>query len=55
MRVALGQSVENVDSFFVPSPRVRSSFHHEVIATAVDLVHDEVLFIRPESVKVEAV
>jgi hypothetical protein len=34
---------------------VRSSVHHEVIATAVDLVHDEVLYIRPERIKVEAV
>ncbi|KAJ7893499.1 hypothetical protein B0H13DRAFT_1886382 [Mycena leptocephala] len=55
VRVALGQSVENMDSFFVPRSRVRSSVHHEVIATAVDLVHDEVLYIRPESIKVEAV
>ncbi|KAJ7929462.1 hypothetical protein B0H13DRAFT_2310607 [Mycena leptocephala] len=43
-----------MDSFFVPRSRVRSSVHHEVIATAVDLVHDEVLYIRPESIKVEA-
>ncbi|KAJ6484927.1 hypothetical protein C8R45DRAFT_1099071 [Mycena sanguinolenta] len=54
VRVALGQSVENMDSFFVPRPRKRSSFHHEVIA-AVNSVDDEVLYIRPESVKVEAV
>ncbi|KAF7336423.1 hypothetical protein MSAN_02296300 [Mycena sanguinolenta] len=55
LRVALGQSVENMDSFVVPRSRMHSSFHHEIIPTAVDLVVDEVLYIRPESVKVEGV
>ncbi|KAJ6475573.1 hypothetical protein C8R45DRAFT_1159721 [Mycena sanguinolenta] len=49
VRVALGQSVENMDSFFVPSPRAGSSFHKEVVGTAVHLVHDEVLYIRPKA------
>jgi hypothetical protein len=34
---------------------MRSPFHPEAIATAVDLVDDEVLYIRPESIKIEAV
>ncbi|KAF7366024.1 hypothetical protein MVEN_00478300 [Mycena venus] len=55
VRVALGQSVENINSFIVPRPRMHSPFNNEVIATAVDSVNDEVLYIRPESVKVEAV
>ncbi|KAF7344693.1 hypothetical protein MVEN_01629600 [Mycena venus] len=55
VRVALGQSVENINSFIVPRPRMHSPFNNEVIATAVDPVDDEVLYIRPESVKVEAV
>ncbi|KAJ7336746.1 hypothetical protein DFH08DRAFT_813071 [Mycena albidolilacea] len=57
VRVALGQSVENVNSFVVPRPRMHSNspFHHETAVTAMDSVDDEVLYIRPESVKVEAV
>ncbi|KAF7339201.1 hypothetical protein MVEN_01997500 [Mycena venus] len=54
VRVALGQSVENVNSFIVPMSRMDSSFHHEAVVTAEDSVDDEVLYIRPESVKVEA-
>ncbi|KAJ7830708.1 hypothetical protein B0H14DRAFT_3143414 [Mycena olivaceomarginata] len=46
VRVALGQSVENVNSFIVPRPRVRSPFHQEACATALDPVDDEVLYIR---------
>ncbi|KAJ7683734.1 hypothetical protein B0H14DRAFT_2654684 [Mycena olivaceomarginata] len=56
VRVSLGQSVENINiSFAVPRPRMHPPFHHEVIATAVDSVDDEVLYIRPESSKAEAV
>jgi len=55
VRVALGQSVENVDSFIVPRPRVRSPFHQVGASDAADPAGDGVLYIRPESVKVEAV
>jgi hypothetical protein len=34
---------------------MHSPFHHETIITAVNSVDDEVLYIRPESVKFEAV
>ncbi|KAJ7839216.1 hypothetical protein B0H14DRAFT_2588071 [Mycena olivaceomarginata] len=55
VRFALGQSVENVNSFVVPRPRMHSPFHHETAITAMDSADNEVLYIRPESVKVEAV
>ncbi|KAJ6474880.1 hypothetical protein C8R45DRAFT_383157 [Mycena sanguinolenta] len=57
VRVALGESVENMNSFLVPRARMRSSFDHEAIGTAADSVddEDEVLYIRPESIKVEEV
>ncbi|KAJ7191186.1 hypothetical protein GGX14DRAFT_601067 [Mycena pura] len=48
VRVALGQSVDDVNSFIVPRPR-------EACATALDQRDDEVLYIGRESVKVEAV
>ncbi|KAJ7185082.1 hypothetical protein GGX14DRAFT_409340 [Mycena pura] len=56
-RVALGQSVENVNSFIVPRPRVGSPFHPVARAPALDQRDDdsEVLYIGQESVKVEAV
>ncbi|KAJ6491159.1 hypothetical protein C8R45DRAFT_928984 [Mycena sanguinolenta] len=55
VRVALGQSIKNMDSFCVLRSHMCSSVHHKVIATAVDLVHDEVLYNQLESIKVEAV
>src|ERR1700761_2055572 len=55
VRVALGQSVENVNSFIVPRPRARSPSHQEARAAALNGEGDEVLYIQPESVKVEAV
>ncbi|KAJ7195071.1 hypothetical protein GGX14DRAFT_677452 [Mycena pura] len=55
VRVALGQSVENVASFIIPRPRAHSPFHREARTTASQPGSDEVLYIRPESVKMEAV
>ncbi|KAJ7860780.1 hypothetical protein B0H13DRAFT_2282560 [Mycena leptocephala] len=56
VRVALGQSVESVNSFIMPGSRVHSSFDSEAgVVTPVNSVDGEMLYIRPKSIKVEPV
>ncbi|KAF8203501.1 hypothetical protein K438DRAFT_1757823 [Mycena galopus ATCC 62051] len=51
----LGQSVENVDSFIVLKRRRAGAPSHPEDIGALKSVNDEVLYIRSESVKIEAV
>ncbi|KAF8180456.1 hypothetical protein K438DRAFT_1976645 [Mycena galopus ATCC 62051] len=55
VRVGRGQSVENVNSFIVPKPHLQSPSHHKAATAPVNSVEEEILYICPESVKLEAV
>ncbi|KAF7353477.1 hypothetical protein MSAN_01537300 [Mycena sanguinolenta] len=52
VRVARGESVDNVDSFIAPR---RSPFSQKAVSLALPPVGNEVLYIRPQSIKDEMV